>query len=314
MADRHTGQSTADVRVRPVEKMYPAPDGIRRQVRFGSSATFDAPRESDKVTESLTKIKNTSRMKNRLCIGAVAGALSVALAGGVAVAIYKGVFRISAFGLNGADVKYTADELMSAAGISVGDGLYSFDKAEAERAIIRKYPDISGVTFELVAPSGVNVDVTVASEAFYADLFGETWTLDPAFRVISKTTDEEASAKGLVKLRLPEVTDAIAGSVIAFEDGKIDRYVKKIGSALLSSSLAGRATAVDMRNIYKVDIVVDGKYLVSLGNTDDLEEKLIFTSAVLDDKMFKSVGKAKIDVSKISEASVVTDNLLDLDW
>ena len=312
MTGRH-GENTY-TRNAPDSMNNNATDKYNKQIQFdeASKARMSEMESSDNA--SVLRTKSAGKAKKKIYIGAISAVLSIALACCVGVSVYKGIFRITTFGITGDVSAYSADELMSAAGISYGDGLYSFDKSSAERAIIKKYPEISSVKFEVQAPSTVNISLSVADEVFYADIYGELWTLDADFRLINVTNEKEAAERKLIKLIIPEVTSAVAGNVIEFSDRKVLRHVKNFSSALLSSGIAERMSAADLSNIYNIKIVCDGLYLVSLGEADDLEEKLIFTEAVLADSMFASGNKATVDVSNVSEASVIINNQLDLNW
>ena len=289
-------------------------DKLHKQIEFGDTHGESNTASDDGITENYTQAKGAGKPKNRLYIGTVSAVLCIALACGIAFAVYKGLFRISVFNVSGNGSTYSADELMAAMGISYGDGLYSFSKNSAEHAVMRKYPEINSVKFELIPPSTVNVSLSFTKEVFYVNIYGEFWTLDGDFRLINAITAADASARGLIKLIIPEITSAVAGNVIEFSNQKAERYMKKFSSALLGSSLSDRLSAADISDVYNMKLVCDKMYLVTLGDSDTLEEKLLFTEAVLADRMFSSGNKATIDVSNISEASVIINNQLDLDW
>jgi len=257
-------------------------------------------------------IKASKRRKNKLYALLIGAALSFVIVFALGALVYNSLFLIDELTVSGY-TPYTAEELFEAAGISAGDKLYSFSSAEAEAAIIRKYPSISGVTFERNIPSGVTAHVKMSKAVYCVEIYGEYRKLDGNMRVLESIDGDSYKGSGLITIKLPKVDSAIAGAAIRFDETKIDRYVRSVSQAVLASTLKERINSINITDIYNVTLVCDGKYLVTLGNTDVLDEKLRFLAAVLEDDMFKNSNKATIDISDTSEASVIINNQLVLD-
>ena len=60
-------------------------------------------------------------------------------------------------------------------------------------------------------------------------------------------------------------------------------------------------------------LTVDSKYIIRFGDNESFDTKLKIANAVLKDEMFKKDIKATIDVTKLSETSVVVDEGLKID-
>ncbi len=279
---------------------------------FEHTAAGGATVAADTEHGNITRIKKTSRLKNRLYALVIGLVASLALAVGIGAVVYNSIFVIDTLTVTG-NAQYTADELFAAAGISMGDKLYSFSSVDAASAITAKYPRIASVTFERTVPSGVSIHVEMSEAVYYTEIYGEWRMLDGNMRVLEITDKESAKAAGLILVKLPDVKKAIAGSTVAFDEIKNERYIRSVSAAVSASALADRIGSVDCRDIYNITCVCDGKYLVTLGGTSDLAEKLRFLEAVLEDDMFKNPNKATIDITGVGEASVIINNQLVLD-
>ena len=92
-----------------------------------------------------------------------------------------------------------------------------------------------------------------------------------------------------------------------------DDYIYEICKALLDSPLAERAGSLDISDKYNIVLTVDSKYIIRFGDNESFDTKLKIANAVLKDEMFKKDIKATIDVTKLSETSVVVDEGLKID-
>ena len=158
-----------------------------------------------------------------------------------------------------------------------------------------------------------NIKFPIGWEINYADFYGEYRMLSSSLRVLSSVTEKDAKAKGCIKLRLPDISNATAGLTPEFSSIRDDGYIYEICKALEESPLAERAGSLDVSDKYNIVLTVDSKYIIRFGDSESFETKLKIANAVLKDDMFKKDIKATIDVTKLSETSVVVDEGLKID-
>lgn len=288
-------------------------DGARQRKNTSPEQTAaDRNRERLAREEALQKAKKARKVrKARDTI--ISFALIIAVFAVMCVVVYRLLFKVSEINVVGSE-SYTAEEIIEASGIGVGDHLYSFRASTLEKNVILRCPQVKSVEVNRSAPKKVTLTVSEKPCAFYADFYGEYRAVSADLRVLYSVTRDEARERGLVLLRLPAVTKAVAGSEAKYSSVRRDDYIYAVTEALQNSELWGRVSAVDLTGKYDIEIVCDGKYLLTLGDSSAVESKLRIGAAVLSDEMFDGDDKAKIDLTNLSETGVVVDNRLELDW
>lgn len=306
-ADR-AGQSAQDTPSRNSQT-----DGARQRKNTSPEQTAaDRNRERLAREEALQKAKKARKVrKARDTI--ISFALIIAVFAVMCVVVYRLLFKVSEINVVGSE-SYTAEEIIEASGIGVGDHLYSFRASTLEKNVILRCPQVKSVEVNRSAPKKVTLTVSEKPCAFYADFYGEYRAMSSDLRVLYSVTRDEAQERGLVLLRLPAVTKAVAGSEAKYSSVRRDDYIYTVTEALQNSELWGRVSAVDLTGKYDIEMVCDGKYLLTLGDSSAVESKLRIGAAVLSDEMFDGDDKAKIDLTNLSETGVVVDNRLELDW
>ena len=123
----------------------------------------------------------------------------------------------------------------------------------------------------------------------------------------------EEVPSGLIKIKIPAVSRSVGGRTLEFAEQKDERAVRTTLEAIRSSSLSGRIGSVDLTDPFAITASCDGKYLLEFGNSSDMETKLKAASKVLEDEMFSSGKKARLNLSEVKETSVVFDNTIKFD-
>lgn len=272
----------------------------------------DALREQQRKEEAGLRARRGKQLR-RLRDMLITAVLVIAVVAVLCVVIYRLLFVISDINVIGAE-NYTPEEISAAAEIEVGDHLYSFRNSYVEQLITLRCPGISDVRVDKVAPSSVNLYITEEKPVFYADFYGEYRELSQSLRVLYATDKETAGEEGLILLKLPSVSSAHSGTLAEYSGVRNDSYIYEVTEALEASPLWESVRGVDLRNKYSISFNCDNKYLITLGDTENIETKLKIAVQVLKDPMFTEDVKAKVDVSDLSAASVVTDSKLDLDF
>lgn len=288
-------------------------DSARQRIKTSPEQTA-ADRNHERLAkeEALQKAKRARKVR-KVRDTIISFALIIAVFAVMCVVVYRLLFKVSEINVVGSE-SYTAEEIIEASGIGVGDHLYSFRASILEKNVILRCPQVKSVEVNRSAPKKVTLTVSEKPCAFYADFYGEYRAMSADLRVLYSVTRDEARERGLVLLRLPAVTKAVSGSEAEYSSVRRDDYIYTVTEALQNSELWGRVSAVDLTGKYDIEMVCDGKYLLTLGDSSAVESKLRIGAAVLSDEMFDGDDKAKIDLTSLSETGVVVDNRLELDW
>lgn len=204
---------------------------------------------------------------------------------------------------------YTADEISMGAGVNQGDKLFSFSSVNAEKTLISKLPYISSLKVERNIPDRVTLTVKSENPVYYTEIYGKIYLMSDTLRVLGESDGSDLS--GLTRLRLPGVKEAVFGEVPVMRNETAQQQLLSVIDSINASALDARITHIDLRNIYKLEMVCDNKYLLVFGDYVELDIKLRTASGVLEDEMFKTPNKARVDLSDLSETIVVVDNQLD---
>ncbi len=205
---------------------------------------------------------------------------------------------VTRFELSGV-TRYDRAEIIGHSGIKMGDKLYDIDLDKAEEALLENCPYLEEVSVEREFPNRIVFRVIEKIPQWYIEVSGDYYSLDTNFLVIEETTSKEAFVNGGVpQLVLPNLKSLICGELPEF--GADDTEIKKaleLVAAVQSSTLKSRLTLVDMESRFDVNIVVDGKYNVYMGDISNIEEKLTAIEKILKSDRLKDYAGADIDAS-----------------
>lgn len=258
-----------------------------------------------KSRESLRRFRRHNLVRNSFSKLAQVIIFFVIIAVFAAVCLTK-VFVIKNVGVVGTD-RYTAEELLSLAGASEGDSLYSVRNQDVS-AIASKLSFVKDVRVTRKLPQTLIFTVTEDEPVYYCEFYGEYFLLSDSLRVLDRVFDEtEAEDKGLLRLELPGVNRALVGSVLVFENESDTRYVTACLDALEASSVREVTNGFDLRDKFDLEMICEGQYLVQLAGYEELATKLSTLSQVLSHDALKDRGKARIDVADPEKASVIFD-------
>jgi|GEM_PF-1082561 len=288
-----------------------ADERIPRRARDPVSALHRAAAPDPAGARAARKAKAGRRRHNArslLFVLLLTGVFAV----GVLAMVYKLIYVVSDITVEGAS-RYSEEEILSASGLAAGDNLYSFSSRRLASRVMLRCPYVADVGVERRAPSSVTLRVEEEAAVYYAEIYGEVRALSAGMRVLERTTAEEARARGLIRLCLPHIREAVAGRAIVFADERSARTIREVLGTLNASALRQRLSAVDCRNLYEVKMVSEGRFLLSFGGTDNMELKMKLACAVLEDEIFRTGIRASVDLTQIRSTSVVLDNQLDLD-
>lgn len=283
-------------------------DGGRRRGGLFGNAGDRNRRDLKDVKEKAASRRRFIEHKRGLFLALLITAFAVILLG----LIYKFFFVVRNIRVEGTD-RYTAEEIIEASGVRYGANLYSFRSSTAGNNVTLRCPYVESLDVHRVVPNGVIMTVTEDVPRYFAVIFGETKILSDGLRVLGTLGEGEEIPEGLIKLKLPAVTASVEGRLVEFRTARNDRVVRDLLSALENSPLADRVNTVDLRSEFDIKVVSDSKYLLEVGNSSDAEMKFKTAAKVLDDEMFATGMKAKLDLTQLEKTSVIIDNTLEFD-
>lgn len=195
--------------------------------------------------------------------------------------------------LQGAENRYySAEEIIEASGIELGDNLLTLNKAAVAARVKTELPYVSQVQVKRSFPNTVTLLIT-EFEITYAicDETGHWWLINCEGRVLEaadeQTAKEHLTVQGMT-IKTPELGAMIAPAGAADAD-QTELAAKK--TALLqvlqaledSSEIAKKVTTVDMSASYDIILWYGTQYEIHLGTTEELAYKFAYLQGVLDE-------------------------------
>lgn len=257
--------------------------------------------------EAYERMRSRKRRKGFLRVASVL-LLMFVLTAAVVYTGYRFLFVIRTVEVVG-NCPYSSEEVAAGAGIEIGDTLYSFSSVKAEERLVAALPCIKSITVERNIPDTIVINVNMEDPMFYTEIYGKNYLLSDSLRVVGEAKNE--STEELVWLRVSGVKNVVFGSIPTLRDSIGDEHLVQVTDCIKNSSLNGRIVQIDIRDPYKLVLVCDDKYLLEMGDYSEIDTKLRLAASVLEDDMFKTKNKARIDLSDLSETIVVVDNQLD---
>ena len=288
-----------------------AVNGRRRPKVNPEQTAKEKLEQAEKQAQAIQTAKRARMMRN-VRDAIISFGLTFAVLVVFLVVVYRLLFVITDISAVGGSVN-SSEELLLASGVAKGDHLYSFSSKDIGKLMALRCPEIESVDVERTPPGKIVFNVVEEEPAFYADFYGEYRLMSPTLRIMDSVTEEDARNKGCVKLFLPCVSRVTSGLVPVFLNIRDDSYIFELCDALQNSALSDRVTSANLVDKFNIKVAVDGKYIVKLGDIESIDIKLKIATAVLEDDMFDKDIKATIDVTDLSETSVVVDEGLTIE-
>lgn len=229
-------------------------------------------------------------------------ALRIAVAALCAIIVVMGVvllvlplFHVKTIEVEGAQY-HSAEEIILASGIKIGDETFAFDKTEVCTRIF----DTCGNVKKIAIKRGLNsvkITVTEGTNLMYAEHGGRYYMLDDSFRAWA-VSDNEADFAAYPKIDLPEIAGIEVGAEIVFVSDDIS-YVKELIAYLDETGRFSSLSAIDVGKKYDVSYVLRDSLRISLGRCEELAVKHSVVEKVLAERGSDADLWVIVDVSNL---------------
>ncbi len=257
--------------------------------------------------DSFEKLRSKNRRKEilRRIFYIVIAVLLVAVIGVVCITVFFGLKSVEIRG----NSRYSTSDILSVCDFSSDTNLFAIDFEATEAAIVKNCPYIREVSFRRVLPSTLIMTVVEDTPKYCAEIHDDWFLLSDDLRVISRhDIYEEVSILSLpiTYLLLPEVDYAVAGEVVRFSQPSAFNYLKSFLTEISAHSFYEQVECIDTTDRYHINLYAgEGKYLISIGNSESLDTKLRFVAKVLEDPTFTSTTIASINVEYVNHVIVL---------
>lgn len=289
-----------------------------------------ATNKADKVRESLEAL----RAKMLLKFGARASRRITTIAIAVGVLLVLVLLAVLFLKINTIEVAgdvtmFNESEVIRAAEIDIGDGLYWKSSYAIKKNIQRNMPLAQNIKV-VKSPFGkVKITIELLGVDYYAKIGEKYFALDEKLTVLdSNISGSKYSAYGAVLIKLPEVREPALGKPLVFYDTVEETdtegeplyevreesfyaYVTRFLSELKASGYHEDANGVILTEKFDVRLIYAEKYQVKFGNASDLDLKFRILYEILADGTLQHTDRATIDISDPTRPTSRTDLTLD---
>ena len=286
----------------PEEKARQALEGIRAKMlmRFGE--------------------KGSRRLVRIITAGFIAAFLVI-----VAVLLIK-IDRIE---VTGDVTMFNESEVIEAAEIRIGDGLFWKSSARIKRNIRENMPLAQNVKVRKSLFGAIKINIELSGVDYYTKIGDEYYALDSQLTVLdSNASPSKYSAFGAVLVKLPEVREPVLGKRLVFFDTVVETdteketlyevkeesfyaYASTFLVALKESGYHADANGVILEQKFDITLIYAEKFSIGFGTVNDIDVKFRVLYEILAEGSMQYAEKASIDLSNPSKATARADLTLD---
>ena len=255
------------------------------------------PSQGPELQVQYTPAKTFNRNRFLLQLATVA-AIVLALVLGMSI-----FFKVGQINVAGTE-KYTPWDIRQASGIQDGEALLSLSEAKISANIRSKLPYVGDVRVGIKLPDTVNIEITELQVVYAVEAVDATWwLLDAAGRVVDST--DAAAAKNYTQIIGVRIHNAQIGEPAKAAEPKTDagtqteagstvptlppisaeellNTVVQVLTALENNGVMGVIKTVDVSDRETIRMWYEDRYLVSLGDTSQLDRKVALMKAVVE--------------------------------
>ena len=220
--------------------------------------------------------------------------LATVLVAAVCLAGMAIFFRITEIQVAGNQI-YTAEQVVEASGLTVGENLLTIQKRTASGRIMAALPYVSAVHMERVLPSTVVITVTESDAAYLVEAEdGSQWLMSSGGRLLEEAGVTAADYPQLVGflVQAPEV-----GAQAASEQAENLAAAETVLALLEETEFLSQIVEINVERSYDIVLWYGTLFEIHLGGTDQMEYKMQYLTAILADERVAEGGVIDLSLS-----------------
>lgn len=239
-------------------------------------------------------IRMRRRKRHRLFFS-IACVLLVCIAAVMATTVF---FRVSQIEITG-ETRYQPEDLIGTSGISEGDNLFFLPEKSVQQSLSTTYPYLDTIEIKRHLPGTLEIAVTEREPMLSVQLAdGKIYYLDGSGKVLERITEDEIGST--VHVIGVDAKELNVGQTVTDEDSEKIVAVLDMLGLFSRYSMLDKIVSVDISRSFDVYVDFDNRYVLELGRLDDLEHKIQFLKAILEQNDLPNTGI--IDLSDGDEA------------
>ncbi len=194
---------------------------------------------------------------------------------------------------------YTPEQVAAASEAEIGSNLVFISKSRMTHGIFGELPYVSEVRINRKLPDTLVITVSETHAAAYVADGGVYWLIDPSGKLLERRLD---CPSGIMEITGAKPLMPVVGSKVDFGEEsalKLDTFIAAV-DALERRGFIGEVQSIDISGVYDLSIRCCGRFDVDLGAPEELDYKLDYLDAIINEKL-RPNQKGSIDLSKLIE-------------
>lgn len=242
--------------------------------------------------KSASRREGGSGMGTRLII-----MLAVVAAVIFGVAIF---FKVNRIEVQGNSI-YSADDIIRASQIAVGDNLLTLNKPEAAGRIRAALPYVEDVSIGRSMPDTVMIEVKESSTAYaIATDTNTTWLINAVGKALEQIPSE--SAADYPQILGVTINSPTLGAVVSSSNQSALNAALDVIAAMDGTGVLEHLASVNVEKDYDIIVWYDEQYEIKLGGTDRLDYKIQYLGVILDSLSTYQAGTIDLSFSLSEDA------------
>ncbi len=193
----------------------------------------------------------------------------------LAILCFTVFFPIKRINVSGSEI-YSKSQIIKASKLTTDDNLFVISEDDIEIKIRKALPYVDDVKLKRVLPDAIILTVTDAKELAYYISGEEYVILSENGYVLKKQTETPENVFMIV-------TNGISGNVgekAEFKNSSEEELVNQLQNLLSGENI--NFDKIDVSNILQITLEVEGKFTVTLGNSEYTAEKIAHLAGMIE--------------------------------
>lgn len=262
-----------------------------REVRQTQPNRPPAQRRQQKSSRAQRR-KNNSGVLLRVIIMLVVVAVFI-----MGIAIF---FKVTEVQVSG-NALYSAEEVVAASGIELGDNLMTLSKSVAGSKLQIELPYVESVYITRILPGTIVITVQETEAAYLIDADdGASWLINSNGKLLEQAATTAASYPVIVGVTA--LSPAVSTPVVTEQEDSL-AAAKLILHALEETALISQISEINVEKTYDIIVKYGTQYEIRLGGTDEMSYKIEYLTKIVDSLDGKQGGE--IDLTLKDDRSAI---------
>ncbi len=193
----------------------------------------------------------------------------------LAIMCFTVFFPIKRINVSGSEI-YTKSQIIKASKLTTDDNLFVVSEDDIESKIRKTLPYVDSVKLKRVLPDAVILTVTDAKEYAYFKTGEKYYIISDNGYVLNEQTEQPENVFEIVSGGI----EGKLGEKATYKNDAEKELVEVLMQSLAEKDI--NIDQIDVSNILQVTLKVEGRFTVTLGNTDYTQEKIAHLAGMIE--------------------------------